>query len=42
MAIVVEGILIVKDTNLTINANYIIVSNGGYLQIGTPEVPIKS
>jgi len=38
-AIFIEGEVIVKDIDITIKANYIIIANGGSLIIGTASEP---
>ena len=35
----IEGEVVVKDIPLTIEANYIIIANGGKLTMGTPASP---
>ena len=35
----IEGEVVVKDMDITIEANYIIIANGGKLTIGTIDAP---
>jgi hypothetical protein len=38
----IEGQLIFDNVDLTLDCYFITVTNGGYLQIGTPENPLTS